>query len=36
MEKIVLDGESLDFDAVLSVAYGTPGSPEVELAPDAA
>lgn len=31
MNSIVLDGESLTFDQVASVAYGQPGSPEVHL-----
>lgn len=31
MNSIVLDGESLTFDQVVSVAYGQPGSPEVHL-----
>jgi len=33
--KVVLDGQSLTIKEVMAVAYGQPGSPQVELAPAA-
>jgi histidine ammonia-lyase len=33
--EIVLDGESLTFEQVIEVAYGTPGAPSVVLSPQA-
>ena len=35
MDQIVLDGESLTFEQVCAVAYGTPGKPAVELSESA-
>ncbi len=35
MESICIDGESLTFDQVVSVAYGNPGSPVVRLSDSA-
>src|SRR6478609_5129302 len=32
MNEVIIDGESLTFEQVLSVAYGRPGEPRVELA----
>lgn len=35
MNEIILDGESLTFEQVIAVAYGTPGEPKVGLADSA-
>ena len=32
MEEIIIDGESLTFEQVIAVAYGTPGGPRIVLA----
>src|SRR3954451_14615337 len=32
MNEILINGEDLSFEQVLAVAYGTPGSPRIDLA----